>query len=53
MKALDIKALEKTYAGGVQALKGIDLEVEQVTFLRCLAQTEQVNQPLLVLFVRS
>jgi ABC-2 type transport system ATP-binding protein len=36
MKALDIKALEKTYAGGVQALKGIDLEVEQGDFFALL-----------------
>jgi ABC-2 type transport system ATP-binding protein len=36
MKALDIKALEKTYSGGVQALKGIDLEVDQGDFFALL-----------------
>lgn len=36
MKALDIKGLQKTYAGGVQALKGIDLEVEQGDFFALL-----------------
>src|SRR6201999_1535435 len=29
MHALSVKALTKTYKNGVQALKGIDLEVEQ------------------------
>jgi ABC-2 type transport system ATP-binding protein len=36
MKALDIKALKKTYAGGVEALKGIDLQVEQGDFFALL-----------------
>ena len=36
MKALDIQALQKTYAGGVQALKGIDLTVEQGDFFALL-----------------
>nr|WP_136250595.1 ABC transporter ATP-binding protein [Ningiella ruwaisensis] len=36
MKALSIKGLEKTYAGGVRALKGIDLEVEQGDFYALL-----------------
>ncbi|WP_371195600.1 ABC transporter ATP-binding protein [Glaciecola sp. SC05] len=36
MKALDIKGLEKTYAGGVSALKGIDLSVEQGDFFALL-----------------
>ncbi|WP_395345273.1 ATP-binding cassette domain-containing protein [Ningiella sp. W23] len=36
MKALDISGLEKTYAGGVQALKGIDLEVGQGDFFALL-----------------
>lgn len=35
-KALSIKNLTKTYAGGVQALKGIDLEVEQGDFFALL-----------------
>lgn len=36
MKALDIKRLEKTYKGGVQALRGIDLTVEQGDFFALL-----------------
>ena len=36
MLALDIKSLEKTYKGGVQALKGIDLSVEQGDFFALL-----------------
>jgi ABC-2 type transport system ATP-binding protein len=36
MKALDIKGLNKTYAGGVEALKGIDLQVEQGDFFALL-----------------
>jgi ABC-2 type transport system ATP-binding protein len=35
-KALDIQGLQKTYAGGVQALKGIDLQVEQGDFFALL-----------------
>ncbi len=35
-KALDIKGLTKTYAGGVQALKGIELEVAQGDFFALL-----------------
>jgi len=36
MKALDIKGLKKVYAGGVQALSGIDLEVEEGDFFALL-----------------
>jgi len=36
MKALVIKNLAKTYKGGVEALKGIDLEVEQGDFYALL-----------------
>lgn len=36
MKALDIKGLAKTYKGGVQALKGIDLSVEDGDFFALL-----------------
>lgn len=36
MKALKISQLTKTYKGGVQALKGIDLEVEQGDFYALL-----------------
>ena len=35
-KALDIQGLQKTYATGVQALKGIDLTVEQGDFFALL-----------------
>lgn len=36
MQALSIKQLNKTYAGGVQALKGIDLSVEEGDFFALL-----------------
>ena len=36
MLALDIKNLQKTYASGVQALKGIDLQVEKGDFYALL-----------------
>jgi len=36
MKALDIKGLAKTYKGGVKALKGIDLTVEEGDFFALL-----------------
>ena len=36
MKALSIKNLTKTYKGGVQALKGIDLDVEEGDFFALL-----------------
>lgn len=36
MKALDIKGLTKTYAGGMQALKGIDLVVNDGDFFALL-----------------
>jgi len=36
MKALSIRKLQKTYAGGVQALKGIDLDVEAGDFFALL-----------------
>ena len=36
MTALDIRQLRKTYPGGVQALKGIDLTVEQGDFFALL-----------------
>ncbi|NVJ67675.1 MAG: ABC transporter ATP-binding protein, partial [Gammaproteobacteria bacterium] len=35
-KALSITNLHKTYASGTQALKGIDLEVEQGDFFALL-----------------
>ncbi len=43
--ALELEKLAKTYAGGVQALKGIDLNVEAGDFYALLAQTGQVNPP--------
>ncbi len=36
MKALDIRGLKKTYAGGVEALKSIDLAVEEGDFFALL-----------------
>ena len=36
MKALSISNLKKEYQGGVQALKGIDLQVEQGDFFALL-----------------
>lgn len=36
MKALQIKGLRKTYAGGVEAVKGLDLAVEQGDFFALL-----------------
>lgn len=36
MKALDISGLTKTYKGGVQALKGVDLNVEEGDFFALL-----------------
>ena len=36
MKALSIKNLKKTYKGGLDALKGIDLDVEEGDFFALL-----------------
>ena len=36
MYALELKELVKTYAGGVQALKGVDLAVEEGDFFALL-----------------
>ena len=36
MKALDINGLEKTYPTGVEALKGVDLEIEEGEFFGLL-----------------
>ena len=36
MKALEINRLEKTYKNGFQALKGIDLEVDEGEFFALL-----------------
>ena len=47
MNALSIKGLTKTYKGGTQALKGIDLVVKQGDFFALLGPNGAVNQPLL------
>ena len=39
MYALSIRGLTKTYKNGVQALKGIDLDVEQGDFFALLGPT--------------
>ena len=45
MYALEIKDLHKTYAGGLQALKGIDLNVEQGDFFALLGiVTDDVDE---------
>jgi ABC-2 type transport system ATP-binding protein len=43
MHALSIRGLTKTYKNGVQALKGVDLDVEQGDFLR-LVRPERRRQ---------
>ncbi len=45
MNALEISGLKKTYQGGVEALKGIDLSVRQGTSSPCSARTARVNPP--------
>lgn len=42
--ALEIKDLRKVYATGVEALKGIDLVVEEGDFMRCWGQMVPENQ---------
>jgi ABC-2 type transport system ATP-binding protein len=39
MNALEISGLKKTYQGGVEALKGIDLTVKQGDFFACCIPT--------------
>lgn len=39
--ALELQQLKKTYPGGVQALRGIDLQVEAGIFTRFWGQMEQ------------
>jgi ABC-2 type transport system ATP-binding protein len=48
MKALSIQGLAKTYGNGVQALKGIDLDVEEGDFFALLGPNGHVagNQEL-------
>jgi ABC-2 type transport system ATP-binding protein len=41
--ALELKQLKKTYPGGVQALRGIDLQVEAGDFMPCWARTGPEN----------
>lgn len=43
--ALELSQLTKTYPGGVKALKGIDLSVEDGDFTHCWGQMARVNQP--------
>jgi ABC-2 type transport system ATP-binding protein len=47
--ALNIEGLKKVYKNGVEAVKGIDLQVQQGDFFALLGPNGQVNQPLLVL----
>ena len=46
--ALEISNLQKTYANGFQALKGIDLKVEEGDFYALLDPTVRENRPRLV-----
>ena len=46
--ALEISNLQKTYANGFQALKGIDLKVEEGDFYASWGPTVRVNRPRLV-----
>ena len=50
--ALSIRGLTKVYGNGFQALKGIDLDVQQGDFLRCWAPTAQESPPPLASFAR-
>jgi len=45
MNALEISGLKKTYQGGVEALKGIDLTVKQGDSSRCSAPTGRASPP--------
>ncbi len=48
--ALELQQLKKTYPGGVQALRGIDLQVEAGDFfMRFSGRTGPGNRPLSVL----
>lgn len=49
--ALEITQLTKTYMGGVQALRGIDLHVEAGDFMLCLGRMGRGNPLPLVLLV--
>ena len=52
-KALEIKNLRKVYASGTEALKGIDLAVEEGIFMPYLALMAQGNRRLSVSLPRS
>ena len=52
-KALEIKNLRKVYDSGTEALKGIDLAVEEGDFMPCLVLMGQGNQLLSVLLLHS
>lgn len=43
--ALEISQLTKQYAGGVQALRGIDLKVSAGDFYALLVRTARENPP--------
>ena len=43
MKALEIKGLRKVYRGGFEALKGIDLSVEEGDFYASVEQYGSVG----------
>jgi ABC-type multidrug transport system ATPase subunit len=45
MLALSTRALTKTYKNGVQALRGIDLDVEEGISLRYWVPTAQARPP--------
>lgn len=49
--ALELSQLTKTYAGGVQALRGIDLTVEAGDFYALLGPNGAGNRPPLALSV--
>ncbi len=50
--ALELSGLTKTYPGGVQALKGLDLNVEAGDFYALLGLTVPVSPPPLALSAR-
>lgn len=50
--ALELEQLKKTYPGGVQALRGIDLKVEAGDFYALLGPNGAGNPPPLALSVR-
>lgn len=49
--ALEIKGLRKIYSTGVEALRGVDLTVEEGDFMHCLVLMVPGNQRRLVLLL--